>query len=166
MPTDVEVGSVATASIQEGRIMSSRKDAAVPVCGLRVDSFRDGDTHVVVLEGELDLATVEGVERELERAGGSDARSIVVDLRKLDFMDCSGLRVIWAARRRAGERLILVRGPGCVQRVFEISGLVRLLAFVDEPPKGAGANRFARQATRGGDDHVPASDRCGAGGYC
>jgi anti-anti-sigma factor len=154
MPTYVEVGSVATASIQEGRIMSSRKDAAVSLFGLRVGSFRDGDAHVVVLEGELDLATMETVERALERAGGTDARLIVVDLRKLEFIDCSGLRVVWAAHQREGERLVLVRGPDQVQRVFEISGLTTVLPFVDEPPNVDGAKRFERGATRPGQDHV------------
>jgi anti-anti-sigma factor len=125
--------------------MSSRRAAAVPLCGLKVGSFRDGDTHVIVLDGELDLATMEDVERELERVGGTDARLIVVDLRELTFMDCSGLRLFWGAHQREAGRLIFVRGPGCVQRVFEITGLVRLLAFVDEPPKGAGANRFVRR---------------------
>jgi anti-anti-sigma factor len=164
MPTYVAVGSVATASIQEGRIMSSRKDAAVPPFGLWVGGFREGDTQVVVLEGELDLATMDGVERALVRAGGTDARLIVVDLRELEFMDCSGLRVLWAAHRREGERLVLVRGPEHVQRVFEISGLVSVLAFVDEPPKDDGAKRFERDATRRGHDGVCASRGCHAGG--
>lgn len=148
MPTDVEVGQVATASNLEGRIMSSRKDAVVPVCGLRAGSLRDGDAHVVVLEGELDLATVEAVEREVERAACTDARLIVVDLRKLEFMACIGLRVILAAHRRLAGRLTLVRGPPCVQQVFEISGLARLLPFVDEPPMGEGANSARHSGDR------------------
>jgi anti-anti-sigma factor len=164
MPTHVEVGLVATASIQEGRIMSSRKDAPMPLFGLRVGSFRDGDAYVVVLEGELDLATMEGVERELERVGGTDARLIVVDLRELDFMDCSGLRVVRAAHQREGERLVVVRGPDHVQRVFEISGLATVLPFVDEPPRVDGAKRFERDAMRRGHDRVSASGGSRAGG--
>jgi anti-anti-sigma factor len=135
--------------------MSSRKDAAVPLCGLRVGSFRDGDTHVIVLEGELDLATVEGVERELQRVGGTDARLIVVDLRKLEFMGCIGLRAILAAHQREAGRLLLVRGSPGVQRVFEISGLARLLPFIDEAAKGAGANRSSA-ATHRGRQRIPA----------
>ena len=145
--------------------MSSRKVAAPPFCGLRVSSFREGDTHVVKLDGELDLATVEGVERELERVGGTDARLIVVDLRGLEFMGCCGLRVFWVAHRREGERLVLVRGAACVQRVFEISGLVRLLPFVDEPPKGRGTKRFERDAAKRDDGRVAAS-RGGRAGGC
>lgn len=136
----------------------------MPLCGLTVSSFRDGDTHVVVLEGELDLATMERVGRELERAGGTDARLIVVDLRELEFMDCSGLRVVWAAHRREGERLVLIRGPDHVQRVFEVTGLATSLAFVDELPKGDGARRFERDATGRGHDRISASDGCRAGG--
>jgi anti-anti-sigma factor len=144
--------------------MSSRKVAAAPLCGLRVSSFREGDTHVVALHGELDLATMEGVERALERAGSTDARLIVVDLRELEFMGCSGLRVIWLAHQREGERLVLVRGPDWVQRVFEISGLVRLLPFVDEPPKGRGTKRFERDAAKRDDGRVSVSHGGRAGG--
>jgi anti-anti-sigma factor len=118
--------------------MSSRKDAALSLVGLRVGSFRDGDTHVVVLEGELDIATMEQVERALERAGDTDARLIVVDLRELEFLDCSGLRVVWAAYQREGERLVLVRGPDHVQRVFEISGLATVLPFEQPRPTDGG----------------------------
>jgi hypothetical protein len=86
------------------------------------------------------------------------------DLRELEFMACVGLRVIVNAHRRWAGRVILVRGPACVQQVFEISGLARLLPFVDEPPKGEGTNaRFARDATRRDKDQDPASDGCCAG---
>jgi anti-anti-sigma factor len=144
--------------------MSSGKDASVPVSGLRVGSFRDGDTQVVVLEGELDLATVEEVERELERAACTDARLIVVDLRELEFMACIGLRAIFVAHKREAGRLILVRGPRCVQQVFEISGLIRLLAFVDEPPGCEGANRSSATPRAEVTIASPASDGCRAEG--
>jgi anti-sigma B factor antagonist len=106
---------------------------------LWVDGFRDGDTHVVELAGEFDIAGVAAVEHELARAEDSDARVIVLDLRKVAFIDSSGLRVVVLANRRQPGRLVVVRGPRRVQRVFELCDLVKLLPFVDERSPGNGA---------------------------
>ena len=63
-------------------------------------------------------------------------RRVVLDLRELEFMDSSGLRLVALAERRlgaAGRGLVLVRGPEAVQRVFEITRMEDHLTFVDEP---------------------------------
>ena len=61
----------------------------------------------------MDLATTSQLERTL-RDSRSQARVVVLDLRKLEFMDCSGAHAIVNASIRArqlGRRLILLRGP-------------------------------------------------------
>lgn len=96
-----------------------------------------GGAVVVTLRGELDLATAPEVEDavlEPVRAGGH----VVLDLRGLDFMDSSGVRVLVAAHSAAqdgGGRLTIVRAApgGPVQRVLEISGLEEVLELVDRP---------------------------------
>jgi len=127
----------------------SRKVAAVPFQALRVHSFRDGETHVIALAGELDLSTMNLVERELERVEGTDAAVIVVDLRELEFMDSSGLRVIVMAYKREPGRLSVVKGPRCVQRVFEICGMVSVLPLIDQPPAGDGGAQSTATTRRG-----------------
>jgi anti-anti-sigma factor len=99
---------------------------------LRVRTVRHGDTHVIELTGELDIAGIPAVERELERA--EDARSVVLDLRRLEFIDSGGVRVVVVAHCRRPGRLTIIKGPACVQRVFDICGLVERLPFVDESP--------------------------------
>ena len=57
-------------------------------------------------------------------------------MRRLEFLDSSGLRVVALAERRLGtaERgLALVRGPETVQRVFDITRMTERLNFVDSP---------------------------------
>ncbi len=101
---------------------------------LAVRSERERDRHTIALTGELDLSTVERVQRELERVEATDATSIVVDLSGVTFMDSTGARLVMcaAARSRAdGQRLVLLRGPRPVQRVFELCGVDRLLPFAD-----------------------------------
>ncbi len=101
---------------------------------LIVSSRRDGDVHTIALAGELDLATAGRVEQEIKRVEATDARSIVVDLSGLAFMDSTGIRVLVGADARSrahSERLALRRGPAAVQRVIELTGLTDLLPFLD-----------------------------------
>jgi anti-anti-sigma factor len=104
---------------------------------LRLRSVRDGDRQTIALAGEFDLATADGVQRELEHVEATDARIIVLDLRELEFIDSSGLQVIVMAHRRQAGRLIVVKGSQRVQRVFEVCNMVRLLPLVDRPPGDA-----------------------------
>ena len=101
---------------------------------LSIDSRRDDSTHTISLCGELDLATVDDVQRELLRVESSDARHIVLDLSGLSFMDSSGVHLVVdaRARSRAGShrRLRIVRGPDNVQRVFVLTDLHAHLRFV------------------------------------
>jgi anti-sigma B factor antagonist len=93
------------------------------------------DRVVIVARGELDLATAASLE-EAVLPPVRDGRHAVLDLRGLEFMDSSGVRVIVAAHLAAqehGGRLSLVRlqAGTPIQRVLEISGLDGVLAIVD-----------------------------------
>jgi anti-anti-sigma factor len=61
---------------------------------LKLRSFREGDARVIALAEELDESTMEQVDRELDEAEGTDAQIIVLDLRLLEFIDSSRLRVV------------------------------------------------------------------------
>jgi len=117
---------------------------------LRMRSARDGDTHVIELAGELDLATAADVDRELRRVELSDARVIAVDLRKLTFIESTGVRLIVEAQRmsHAGNRLVFVRGSRAVQRLFEICDVADRLPLVDQLPseRAAGSAHTTRTA--------------------
>jgi anti-sigma B factor antagonist len=95
---------------------------------------RDGLVHVA-LAGELDLSTVAKVQEELRRVEASSPATLVVDLSKLTFLDSTGLRCIVTADERArteGRRIVIVRGPDAVQRVFAITRLEERLEMVDD----------------------------------
>ena len=99
---------------------------------LTVRSEREGDMHTIALAGELDLGGADRVQHELERVESSDVLLIVVDLSGLTFMDSTGVRVLMDARARSradSDRLMLLRGPADVQRVFELCGVDGLLPF-------------------------------------
>ena len=95
---------------------------------------RNGLVHVALV-GELDLSTVAKVQEELRRVEASSPATLVVDLSKLTFLDSTGLRCIVTADERAraeGRRIVIVRGPDAVQRVFAITRLEERLEMVDD----------------------------------
>jgi anti-sigma B factor antagonist len=97
----------------------------------------DDGLVTVALTGELDISNAQRVEQELQRVEEDDGtQAIVLDLRKLAFMDSTGLRLVVAADARArerGRRFALVPGPEAVHRVFKITYVDRRLDFVDDP---------------------------------
>lgn len=99
-----------------------------------------GRSSRVTVAGELDIATVAQLDREL-RGAENDATAVVLDLRGLDFIDCIAARLLLATNRRivdAGGRLIIVRGSGMVDWFFSLIGIDRLLELVDQPPSHLG----------------------------
>ncbi|WP_037499114.1 STAS domain-containing protein [Solirubrobacter soli] len=95
----------------------------------------DGARANIVVRGELDLLATSEFEPELARlADEPGLDEVALDLRELDFMDSSGLRAVLQGARLLGEndrRLILLRGPSPVQRVFELTRTTERLEFID-----------------------------------
>lgn len=110
--------------------------ARVPEVGLHVRYDRRGDGVVVVVSGELDLATADVLSASL-RVPEAKATTVILDLRELSFIDSSGLSVIVAQRRRAEEqefRFAVAVGTGtAAERLFELSGLRGTIALVEDP---------------------------------
>jgi anti-sigma B factor antagonist len=94
----------------------------------------NGLVHVTLV-GELDLSTVGKVQEEFRKVEAEAPPTVVVDLSKLTFLDSTGLRCIVTADERArdqGRRVVIVRGPDPVQRVFTITRLEERLEMVDD----------------------------------
>jgi len=96
-----------------------------PVHGQFACSCREDSSGAAWLDlaGELDLLTSPRFRQTLREAQLC-AHMVVVDIRELTFMDCSGVHVLVEAAekaRRAGARLILTRGPAQIDRLFAIA---------------------------------------------
>jgi anti-anti-sigma factor len=94
----------------------------------------NGSEHIAVA-GEMDLAVIRLVDREMERAEATDATKIILDLDELEFMDAAGIRLLLqlnSRMQRSGRRL-RINGSGApqVQRVLELTGVGELLPFED-----------------------------------
>jgi anti-anti-sigma factor len=85
---------------------------------------------VLELRGEIDLVSATEIGPYLDRATDRPGARVVIDLRSVEFFDCSGLRLLYRARARvldAGGQLHLVCTHPLTLRVFRVTGLSRLL---------------------------------------
>ena len=101
-----------------------------------VEERNEGSAWVLGASGELDLRTSPQVEAALDRVWASGAELVILDLRQIEFMDSTGLRVMLGAHQRAqetGRRFALVRGADQVERVLTLTGVRDLLTVVDAP---------------------------------
>jgi anti-anti-sigma factor len=112
------------------------------VPSLDFHTTRDGTVAVIVATGELDISGAAVLEAELDRlAAEPGLGTVVLDMRSLEFMDSSGLRLVVLAdmrAREAGRRFALVRGSETVHRVFEITRMAERLDFVSDPEEVRG----------------------------
>jgi anti-sigma B factor antagonist len=102
--------------------------------GLTVDVVREGTSVIAALSGELDIATRTRLERSLPRVDAGDR--LVLDLRRLTFIDSSGIRLLMEldVRSRAdGWSFAIVRGLGTVQRVLDLCSVGDRVLCVDDP---------------------------------
>jgi anti-anti-sigma factor len=104
---------------------------------------REGGGVTLALLGELDLSTIARLEQAVASRVDGKPELIVLDLRRLVFLDSTGLRLMLRLHARleaAGGRLVLVEGPRRVQRVFELTGVADELEMVADPAQ-VGARR-------------------------
>jgi anti-sigma B factor antagonist len=87
----------------------------------------------VTLHGELDLATAPDLAQQLRELGESGVDHVLLDLRELEFMDSTGLRLVMsedAAARADGRTFEVIRGGPAVQRIFDLACMSERLTFV------------------------------------
>lgn len=93
-----------------------------------------GSMTTVALTGELDAATLPELEAALPEVPETGA--LVLDLRRLAFMDSSGIRLVMnldIRSRAQGWTLAIVSAPGPVQRVMDICRIPERVRTVPDP---------------------------------
>ena len=106
-------------------------------CDFELRSDRTGATASVAVKGELDIDTLPEFEQVVRSVRSPDMTRLVVDLRQVTFLDSMSVELLLRLHTElaeAGGELLVVRGPRAVHRVFELTGLDRVLAIVDRPP--------------------------------
>jgi anti-anti-sigma factor len=109
-----------------------------PTDGLfRCDVVHERARVRIALSGELDIASAPQLDQTLRTFLYTGFGRVVIDLRRLSFIDSTGLHLILRyaeAARRAELRFGLIPGPPAVQRIFELTGTNVLFDFEPAAP--------------------------------
>lgn len=102
--------------------------------GLIIDKSDYGSDWVsLAVSGEIDLATVDQLEKDLKACLDTGSGNLVVDLTGADFMDSAGLRCLVMADRsyrESGRQFALVVTNGPISRLIELSGVEATIDIV------------------------------------
>ena len=91
---------------------------------------QDRGHTVLEFRGEIDIAAAAEIGPYLDGVTARPEVRLVIDLRHVDFFDCSGLRLLYRARTRVldhdGELRLVCTHP-LTLRILRVTGLAKLL---------------------------------------
>lgn len=92
---------------------------------LELETQESDDGAMIVVRGEVDMATAPQLRDTLLAVVEGGASRIALDCRGLDFLDSSGIGVLIAVRKRLGDdgSLTLEAPPAHVRKVLELTGV-------------------------------------------
>ncbi|CAM5303385.1 anti-sigma factor antagonist [Streptomyces pilosus] len=109
---------------------------------------QDRGHTVLEFRGEIDIAAAAEIVPHLDMATAEPDARIVIDLTRVEFFDCSGLRLLYRALHRTADgsgSLYLVCAHPLTLRMLRITGLSRLLpprptlqAALEQPESASG----------------------------
>ena len=97
----------------------------------------DGVT-IASVEGEIDLSNAAELEIAISQAVANEAVGLVVDLAEVDYLDSSGVTLLFNLSRRVSRRqqefVVVVPNEAHVREILTLSGATETLALQDTLP--------------------------------
>src|SRR5580700_3470285 len=109
-------------------------------CGRRERDMREfrldtvgpiGDCAVLQVTGEVDVYTAPMLREQMRDLAAKGAVHLIADLSRVDFLDSTGLGALVGGLKRlreAGGSLALVISTPRILRIFQVTGLTKVLA--------------------------------------
>jgi anti-anti-sigma factor len=102
-----------------------------------IQAERRGSDLVVHIAGEIDISNAREVSSALEEAVPNGTPAIVVDLSQVTYLDSAGVKLLMhladRLRLRRRELRLVVPDDAPIRAVLELTGLLRMVAPVDDP---------------------------------
>jgi anti-sigma B factor antagonist len=101
---------------------------------LDIETGESGDASVLTLRGEIDVYTAPRLRQAIIDQLEKGTRNLVVDLRKVDFLDSTGLGVLVGGLKRVKTQegaLSIVVTQEKILKIFEITGLHKVFPLHD-----------------------------------
>ena len=100
----------------------------------------DPRVRLLTVSGELDLQTQRQLQSQLSAAAGDRSRELLIDLRRVTFLDSSLLAALVHTDqqfRRQGRAMACVTRPGPVEHLLDATGLRATLQLFATPEEAA-----------------------------
>jgi anti-anti-sigma factor len=100
---------------------------------LRLDD--KGGITIANIEGEIDLSNAAELEMAISHAVPNEALGLVVDLARVEYLDSSGVNLLFNLARRMSRRqqefVVVVPAEAHVREILSLSGAAEPLALYD-----------------------------------
>lgn len=93
-----------------------------------------GDIKIIHLEGKLDVNLSIEIETEFEKMIDNGTKNMILDLKRVEYLSSSGLRIFISAMRKLkenGGKLVLCDITPMVKKIFKIVELEDLFEIYD-----------------------------------
>ena len=97
---------------------------------MTIEIKRNAEATIIELVGRLDTTTAPALDKTINNDIG-DAKNIVLDLKKLEYISSAGLRVLLAAQKKM-QKVGSMKVTGvceAVMEVFEMTGFADILVI-------------------------------------
>lgn len=113
---------------------------------LEVQDVVAGGWHTLRLSGELDLASTALLDDAIGRIVMTAMAGVALDLRKVTFIDSTGVRAVVELNDRCRQQSVefrIISGSSAVHHIFEVTGLLDVLPFQADGSIGAAPDQRA-----------------------
>lgn len=104
----------------------------------QLDLDEQNGITIASVEGEIDLSNAAELEVAISHAVGNEALGLVVDLDGVDYLDSSGVTLLFNLARRVSRRqqafVVVVPGEAHVREILSLSGATEALALHESLP--------------------------------
>jgi anti-sigma B factor antagonist len=128
----------------------SHEERNVNAGQLKLRMAQYGETSMIQLDGELDLANAAALEQELNAALSNGNARVVIDMGELTFIDSTGIALLVTAAGGVdgdgdwdGRIRFLRSRAAAVTRILELTGVAERLPFADGSADGDGSSVHA-----------------------
>jgi anti-anti-sigma factor len=98
---------------------------------------RDGIT-IASVDGEIDLSNAAELEMAISHAVANESTGLVVDLARVDYLDSSGVTLLFNLARRVARRqqglVVVAPNDAHVREILTLSGATEALELRDSVP--------------------------------
>ena len=98
---------------------------------MTITKSKENGVLTLSLEGRLDTNTAPELEKEIGVELTDDVKTLILDLKELEYISSAGLRVLLAAQKKMNTRgnMVVKNANDMIMDVFQVTGFIDILTI-------------------------------------